>query len=298
MTVLAGAPVMVGVDGSAGGLAAVTLAARLAASRGRALQVIHAFMWPLMHVPLGPSPIGPPEGGLRADAERIVSDAVTLAGKVQPGLPVTGRIVTGEPAAAVLQQAHHAVMVVLGNRGLGGFTGLLLGSVAVTVTAHAPCPVVVARGELDRHHDVLVGVDGSRASADAIGFAFEEASRRGVGLNALHAYSHPISENATRMVPGILDEQLVKIEETTRAEESRVLTEAIGGWCDKYPDVSVRRTLVHGRPAQTLVEASDRACLAVVGSRGHGGFAGLLLGSVSQAMLHHASCPVAVVPAG
>jgi nucleotide-binding universal stress UspA family protein len=289
MTTLAGAPVLVGVDGSAGGRVAVLLAARLAASRHRALRVVHAFMWPMMHVPLGPSPEGPPGGGLQADAERIVAEAMSLATEAQPGLDVTGELITGAPSAVLLRAAQDAAVVVLGSRGLGGFTGLLIGSVAVQVAAHAPCPVVVARGEIDRPRDVLVGVDGSAESSTAIAFAFEEASRRGVGLTALHAFLHPLAAEPGILLPVVYDYQQLK------AEEAEVLPESLAGYSEKYPDVPVQRLLVRGRAAGALIEASDRASLVVVGSRGRGGFAGLLLGSVSQALLHHATCPVAVV---
>jgi nucleotide-binding universal stress UspA family protein len=289
MTTLAGTPVLVGVDGSVGSRVAVLLAARLAASRDRALRAVHAFMWPMMHVPLGPSPEGPPGGGLQADAERILAEATSLATAAQPGLGVSGELITGDPSAVLLRAAQDAAMVVLGSRGLGGFTGLLVGSVAVQVAAHAHCPVVVARGEIDRPRDVLVGVDGSAGSAAAIAFAFEEASLRGVGLTAMHAFLHPLANQPGSQLP------VIDAYHQPKAEEAEVLPESLAGYSEKYPDVPVRRYLVRGRAAGVLVEASDRAGLVVVGSRGRGGFTGLLLGSVSQALLHHASCPVAVV---
>jgi nucleotide-binding universal stress UspA family protein len=137
---------------------------------------------------------------------------------------------------------------------------------------------------------VLLGVDGSPANDPAVGFAFEEAALRGVPLLALHAWSHPVSTGPGDMQPLVYDDVEVS------AEENRVLAEALAGWHDKYPDVTIHRELVHEGARTALIEATGRAQLAVVGTRGRGGFAGLLLGSVSQAVLHHAACPVAVVP--
>lgn len=289
MTALAGAPVVVGVDGSDCGLRAVGLAARLAVERDRPLRVVHAFMWPMLRVPLGPSPQGPPDGGLANQALSFVNDAVAAATKARPELRADGEVVVGAPAPVLLGEAEHAAVVVLGDRGLGGFTGLLVGSVAVQVAAHASCPVVVARGELDRDRDILVGVDGSERGVDALAFAFEEASLRCVGVTALHAYTQPASAGPGDMLPLVYDPEQLE------AEETAVLAEALGGWSDRYPDVAVHRLLVRDRAAKALIHASDRAGMIVVGSRGRGGFAGLLLGSVSQGVLHHASCPVAIV---
>ncbi len=276
------ASVVVGVDGSAGSLAAVDLAAREAALRDQPLRVVHAFTWPYLDVALGPAVLGPPEGGLRQAAERIVAEALDRATGTQPDVRVTGEVVTGVPAAVLVQESSTAVLVVVGDRGLGGFTGLLIGSVAVQVTAHAGCPVLVARGTAHPDGTVLLGVDGSPASETAVGFGFAEAALRGVPLTALHTWTH--ASRAGYEAP------------EAEAEEARVLAEALAGWHDKYPDVAVHRRLIRGRARPTLIEATSRAQLAVVGGRGLGGFTGLLLGSVSQAVLHHAACPVAVVP--
>jgi len=181
-------------------------------------------------------------------------------------------------------------VAVVGDRGLGGFTGLLVGSVAVELAAHAHCPVLVARGTVDPALPVLVGVDGSPANQPAIGYAFEQAALRRVPLVALHAWAHPVASGSGDMLPLVYD-----LDEVQAAEE-RVLSEALAGWSEKYPDVTVERVVRHGSVRSTLIEASGRAQLVVVGARGRGGFAGLLLGSVSQAVLHHAACPVAVVP--
>jgi nucleotide-binding universal stress UspA family protein len=170
---------------------------------------------------------------------------------------------------------------------------LLIGSVAVDLAAHASCPVVVVRGpEPDytapRPEPVVVGVDGSPTSEAAVAFAFEAAALQNVPLVAVHVW-HDLLVDPT-MAP-LLDWDVVE------SDEREVLAERLAGWTAKYPDVPVRRLVACDRPGRALVDESGRAQLVVVGSRGRGGFRGMLLGSVSQALLHHAHCPVAVVRA-
>ncbi|HEX5540753.1 MAG TPA: universal stress protein [Micromonospora sp.] len=286
------APVVVGVDGSDQSRAAVPLAAREAAWRHRPLRVVHAFIWPMLRVPLEPPKNGPADGGLRQQADRILDEAMEEARAAQPGLPVSGEVVAGQPAVVLLAEARHAEMVVIGSRGLGGFTGLLLGSVAVQIVEHAPCPVLVARGEERTSGPVLVGVDGSLKSEPAIRFALEEASWRGTGVVAVHAWTHPVSVGPGDMQPLVFD--INAIEE----DEARALAESMAGWRERYPDVPVETRTVRGRAARALLDEAGDAQLIVVGARGRGGFTGLLLGSVSQAVLHHAPCPVALLRTG
>jgi nucleotide-binding universal stress UspA family protein len=283
-------PVVVGVDGSTSSLAAVDLAVREATLHRRPLCLLHAFIWPFLHAPLSPSPYGPPEGGLRNQAEAMLAYAHARAFSSAPDLVLHGELVTGEASAVLINASETAELVVIGDRGLGGFTGLLLGSVAVQLAAHASCPVLVARGEMTPAAPVLLGVDGSAANESAIGFAFAEAALRRVPLVALHAWSYPPFAGPGELGPMAYDRAGLE------ATEARVLAEALAGWQDKYPDVAVHRQLAHAGARQALIEATHHAQLVVVGTRGHGGFAGLLLGSVSQAVLHHAACPVAVVP--
>jgi nucleotide-binding universal stress UspA family protein len=283
-------PVVVGVDGSPSSLAAVDLAAREAQLRRRPLHVIHAFIWPYLRGSLGPPALGPAEGGLRYHAERTVAEAVVRAATAAPEIPVDGEVVTGTPAVVLRECSKSAALVVIGDRGLGGFTGLLVGSVAVQLAAHAAGPILVARGSQPPSGPVLLGVDGSPANEPAVGFAFEEAALRGVPLLALHAWTSPAPIGPGDMLPPVYD--VADLE----SAPARVLSEALAGWPEKYPDVVVRRALVHRGTRTALIDATSRAQLAVVGTRGRGGFTGLLLGSVSQAVLHHAACPVAIVP--
>ncbi|MDL2081468.1 universal stress protein [Streptomyces sp. GXMU-J15] len=284
--------VVVGVDGSASSLAAVETAAREARWRGAGLRVVHAFLWPAMHVPLGPSPLGPPEGGVRNMVEDLVAEAVARARKTAPEVEVSHTVVTGEPLTVLEAQSRAAELVVVGSRGMGGFVGLLVGSTAVHLASHGGCPVLVVRETGDANGPVVVGVDGSPKGEAAIDFAFAEAAQRGTGLLALHAWT---TWNAPLPAPPDPNQPYASPRGELQATEERLLAEALAGHRERYPDVQVEQRLIHGPTREALIEASRTAQLLVVGARGRGGFTGLLLGSVSQAALHHAECPVAVV---
>jgi nucleotide-binding universal stress UspA family protein len=286
------APIVVGVDGSAQSLVAVDLGVREAQLHGRPLRLVHAFVWPLLGVYTGPSPDGLPGGGLAADADRLLAQALAHATAAGPDLAITAEVVTGTVVPVLLDEASRAALVVLGNRGLGGFTGLLVGSVAVQVAAHAPGPVLVARGAPHAEGSVVVGVAGTDRSGPAVGFAFAEAAARGTELVALGAWYGGVPSQVEDDLPLIYDA------EDVQGLLAKELSAAIAAARARHPEVVVREEVRYGRAARTLVDASSRAQLIVVGARGRGGFAGLLLGSVSQAVLHHAGCPVAIVPGG
>ncbi|MEV6693790.1 universal stress protein [Micromonospora sp. NPDC051196] len=285
------AAVVVGVDGSESAHAAVRLAAAEAARWHRPLRVVHAFIWPSLHTPVTPGTDGPAGGGLRGQAKRLVTAAVDEAQATAPHLRVTGEIIDGAPTGVLLDAATGAALLVLGDRGLGGFTALVVGSVAVTVAAHARCPVLVARGTVRPDGPIVVGVDGSELSRRAVEFAVRTAALRGATVVATHAYRHPVSTGPGDMQPLVYDESQLQ------AEEERALAESVTGLTERYPDVPIRRESVHGRAPKVLTEASRAAQLLVVGGQGRGELTGLLLGSVSRSMLHHSHCPVAVVRA-
>ncbi|MCW3843088.1 universal stress protein [Micromonospora yasonensis] len=284
-----GAAVVVGVDGSEPALRAVRLAAAEATRRHRPLRVVHGFIWPLLRVPVTAPAGGPPGSGLRHQAEELVAAAVAEAKAAVPGLPVSGEIIDGEASAALLGEAPTAAMIVVGDRGLGGFAALVVGSVAIQVAAYADCPVLVARGADRTTGPVVVGVDGSALSRAAVEFAAGEAAIRATRLHGVHAYTHPASSGPGDMQP------LVYEEGQLRGEEDRILAESLTGLDERWPEVPVTREVVHGRPVPVLTEASRTAQLVVVGAQGRSELTGLLLGSVSQGVLHHADCPVAVV---
>jgi nucleotide-binding universal stress UspA family protein len=284
-------PVVVGVDGSERALQAVRWAAAEAAQRRVTLRLVSTYAAPAGWL------VGDP--GLGVDYRSVVrhsavahlAAAARLALRVEPGLEVERAPVEGFPAPVLNAESTDATLLVVGDRGLDGFTGLLLGSVAVHLAAHAACPIVVVRGAdtgtaEPRRKPVVVGVDGSPTAEAAVAFAFEAASRRGVPLVALHTWRDVLVDPT---MATLLDVDLVE------AEEREVLAGRLAGWSEKCPDVPVRRLVVRDQPARALVRESAVAQLVVVGSRGRGSLAGMLLGSVSHAVLHHARCPVAVV---
>ncbi|NGO42669.1 universal stress protein [Streptomyces ureilyticus] len=286
--------VVVGVDGSASGLAAAEAAAREAQARGAGLRVVHAFLWPAMHVALEPSPLGPPGGGIRNMVERLVAEAVERARATAPDVDVSHAVVTGEPLTVLEAQSRSAELVVVGSRGMGGFVGLLVGSTAAHLAAHSRCPVLVVREQPSADGPVVLGVDGSAGGERAVEFAFAEAELRKAPLVALHAWT---TWNAPLPAPQDASEPYANPPGALAEAEERLLSEALAGHRARYPGVVVEHRVVHGRTREALIDASRSAQLMVVGARGRGGFAGLLLGSVSQALLHHAHCPVAVVRA-
>ncbi len=291
------APVVVGVDGSPAGLEAVAVAAREARMRGTGLRVVHAFFPLMMRAPLDPFSMGPPEDWLRNQAEELVAEAVRHAHEAEPDVGADGEAVRGDTLPVLTEESRGAALAVVGSRGLGAFTGLLLGSTAVQLAAHGHCPVLVVRGAGGpaREDAVVVGVDGSPSGDAAIGFAFAEAALRRTRIVAVHAWSPWKSEVPVPQDPAAPDASGAG---DLAADEERLLAEALAGHRERHPDVAVERRVLRRGPREALIEASRGASLVVVGTRGRGGFTGMLLGSVSQALLHHADCPVAVVRAG
>ncbi|PZH20813.1 universal stress protein UspA [Streptomyces sp. NTH33] len=284
--------VIAGVDGSAPSLTAVTCAAREAELRDAALRLVHAFAWPAPRTPMDGMVSRPMRAHLLDLADRLVEEASDRARAAAPGVEVSGTIKRGDPLTVLESESRTADLVVVGSRGLGGFAKLLVGSTSMGLAAHARCPVLVVREPADAAGPVLLGVDGSPAGAEAVRFAFDEASRRRARLLALHAWT---TWNAP--LPPPLSPALPYSNEpgALAAAEERLLAETIAGLCERYADVRVERRAVNGPTREALIEASRTAQLTVAGSRGRGGFTGLLLGSVSQALLQHARGPVAVV---
>jgi nucleotide-binding universal stress UspA family protein len=286
-----GRPVVVGVDGSEPARRAVRWAAQEAVRRRVPLRVVTAFEW-LRGQPIGYVGMGDSYREIMLGvSRRHLAEAAQLAEQEQPELEVQSQLVVGFPIAVLTDEARRAQLVVIGDRGLGGVTGLLLGSVAVALGAHAECPVVVVRGDAetpDPEAPVVVGVDGSPTSEAALAFAYEAAAVRNVPLVAVHTWWDLLVDPA---VAPLLDWDAIE------DGERQLLAERLAGWAEKFPDVPVRRVVTRDHAAHALVEQSLRAQLVVVGSRGRGSIAGLVLGSVSHAVLHSAHCPVAVVRA-
>lgn len=290
MSLLTGSPVVVGVDGSDESLVGLAWATHEAAHQGRPLRLVHAWEVPMP----GYVPVPASVDLVRESAEAVLAEAVTKAEEWAPQVSVSGLMMHGAAAHVLVDQGSDAAMIVVGSHGRGGFARLVLGSTSGAVAAHADVPVVVTRGtepkESWRSGTVVVGIDGSAVSESAIDFAFQAASARGAGLTVVHAWAQPD--------PFVDEAYAVLSESATRQTEARLaVSESLAGWRDKFPDVAVTQVIADGHPVDALLAeaAQAQAALLVVGSRGRGGFTGLLLGSVSRGVLNHATCPVAVV---
>ncbi|WP_370179562.1 universal stress protein [Rhodococcus wratislaviensis] len=271
--------VVVGVDGSRSSLDAVRWAAREATVRAAPLLLLSCITYR-----------GAQDGPrlaeiLHARAERDLAEALETAraGSADADIDIRAEVSHQNAPGSLVDRSAGAIMVVLGRRGLGEFTDGLIGSVTSAVARHAQCPVAVIDGwsrVADGTGPVVVGVDGSPSSARAVGLAFEECSLHNTELIALHAWS---------------DQDLSKLpvgEEQTM--ERSVLEAGVAEWCERFPDVPVRQTLVRDRPVRHLLEMADEAQMIVIGSRGRGGFSGMTLGSTSAALVHITPCPLLI----
>ena len=284
-------PVVVGVDGSKCDELAIRWATTEASMRRLPLRVVYVLDPPVTARPFDLELADQIAVFCAEHAQQTVNEAAECAHSVAPDVEVTPTVVTGQVVPALLAETDNARLMVLGSGQRFDASRVRLGSVAAHVSAHARCPVIVARapekGELAsalRRGGIVVGVDGSAISEAAIAFAFEEASWRGLGLTITHAWQ-------TSRMPVTFD----VAEATREAAEERVLAEALAGWSEKYPDVQVMSRLVRDHPARALMEEAMGAVLLVVGSHGRGRFAEMLLGSVSQVVLRHASTSIAIV---
>ena len=280
--------IVVGVDGSPTSDLALGWAVEEATRRTLPLHIIHAFSYGYPMTDMG---MGYAINGLRQLADGVRKDAVSRARRENPELVITWSEPACRPAPALVDASEMADTVVVGARGMSAARGVFMGSVSVQVAAHARCPVVIVHDTPTKAagSPVVVGVDGSDVSNSAIAYAYEQASSRGVGLTVVHAWWLDHVEDAAAAAIWTVDWQ------TFAQEEQALVAESLAGWQEKYPDVAVRRHSVRGLPVEALIRQSENACLVVVGTRGRGGFGGLLLGSVSQGVMHRAQCPVAIV---
>lgn len=284
--------VVVGYDGSPGSAPALAWAAAEAGRRGSPLTVLHANdFYGTGATLLGAAGMLEEEAQEQslAVARQGTSQARTVADRLDVR-PVS-RLV--DATTALVQASRTADLLVVGNRGRGALAGAVLGSVAFSVTAGARCPVVVVRGDAERHpgpeHPVVVGVDGSPAAGEAVRFAADVAERAGARLELVVAWRRP---ELLLGYGGVYDSAVT--EEAQKAAQE-IADEAGDDLRELRPDLETRVRVVHDAPAHALTAASEQAGLVVVGARGRGTVTGLFLGSVSHAVIHRSACPVAVV---
>lgn len=284
-------PIIVAVDGSPHSNAAVTWAARESVFRKAPIKLVHAVT-PVLDTwgTSGPNP--DMDQWYRDNAKAILADAEAIfraAHADSADIDLETAHVESSAVQALIEASKGAQLIVVGSRGLGHLGRFLLGSVSSSLIHHAHCPVAVIPRDEEREatdrHPILLGIDGSVASEAATALAFDEASRRGVDLVALHAWSD------VGIPPLFINDWWYEVQ--TEARE--LLAERLAGWQEKYPDVHVERRLVCDVPAHALVAESRVAQLVIVGSHGRGGFAGMLLGSVGAAVAHASNAPVIVV---
>lgn len=287
-TNVVGRPIVVGVDGSDSAHHAARWAADGAALRRLPLRLVTAVQAPIPTY-TGKVVIDPYfMDQMRDEARQSLADTRERLASTHPGLDVDTTVLTGPHVPKLIEASRDAHLMVLGSRGLGGFTGALVGSTAVALAAHGHCPVTVVRGT-PSDGPVVVGVDGSPASETAVALAFEEASVHGTDLIVVHTWLDYYDYATTR--------EFVLDWDTAATGERELLAERLAGWQEKYPDVSVHRVVLRDRPVRALLEQATHARLLVVGSRGRGGFAGMLLGSTSEALIYHAPCPLLIARA-
>ncbi|MFC5821759.1 universal stress protein [Nonomuraea harbinensis] len=274
--------IIVGVDGSRAGLEAVGWAAREAAIRQTGLTVVHAL--PRWVCERDDGRYAEVAAWMRHSGQEVLDAGEERARREGREVKVMADLLPGDPRTALIRASQAAELLVIGSHGIGGMRGLLVGSVAHGVAGRAACDTVVVsalpclpRGE------IVVGVDGSYRSRLVLRAGFAEAGRRGARLRAVHAWAWPRRDGFQPADPG---------------EEGRalpLLQELVTECGEPHPDVPVVAEVVHGHPAEVLRQTATGADVLMVGSHGHGAFAGMVLGSISQELLHRAPCPLWVV---
>jgi nucleotide-binding universal stress UspA family protein len=251
-------PVVAGIDGSPADDIAIRWAAAEAASRDTPLRLIHALQ----------------PGGSTSEARDVVNKALALARELEPTVAVDPRIESGAPSTILVKASGDAALVVIGSRGLGLMVGALVGSTGLDLAANARCPVVIVRPDLGTEAGtrVVIGYDGSSASQTALDFGLDHARRHDLAVRVVAA--QPAGTELHRI---------------TEAELRDAVHER-GGHDAELIQIT-------GHPAEHILRLAADAGLIVIGARGRGGFTGMLIGSVSQTVLHHADCPVAIIPA-
>ncbi|ALG07197.1 universal stress protein [Kibdelosporangium phytohabitans] len=287
--------VVVGYDGSPSARRAAHWAAREAATRRRRLVIVHAFRWPLTELTqLRTETVVLSEDPFRSEYQKLVDELVAECQPLAGTNEDRGEVIVGDPVDVLNQLGANANLLVLGSSGHGAVHQVLLGSTSAELVRSTSAPVVVVR-ETDqpaRRRRVVVGVDGSETSTRAVDFAYDFAARHNADLVAVHAWSDlPLD------ALGAVSEWDVNWDHIV-GQANAVLAEALVGHSVRYPDVRVQPLVTMSKPVEALLAQGDNADLVAVGSHGRGAVRRMLLGSVSQAVLHYAKCPVAVLRPG
>lgn len=281
--------IVVGIDGSRAAVSAARWAGAIAARQQAPLELVAVVSTPdhrLTAATLAEADLLPRLREVAMEKLRVAAAAVH---EDHPQLRIDQRVLEGAPSRELIASGDTAQLVVVASSADDRWSTLLLGSTALRVANKASCPVVIWRGDraqpLPDERPILVGVDGSPGSDAAVGRAFELATLLGVGIVALHAWNDPDLLQWT---------QVADSWEVLAQQEEELLAERLSGWTEKYPDVSVTRVLQKSPTSQALLEHAAGAQLVVTGSHGHNRVTGVLLGSVSQNLLHHAPCPTLI----
>lgn len=277
--------IVIGYDRSAGAEAGLQWALEEGARTHAPVTLVCAFVWRTVTGSITMAPTLWPDDSVREAAQNVIAAALARASKTHPQVAVSGEVVCGDAAAVLVEKSRRARLVVLSEWCQGGLADLLVGSISSAVSAHAHCPVVVVRADrLPAGGPIVVGYDGSDRAELAVEFAIAQAAGQGASLRLVQAWKSPARWES----PGVDPQERIAVQQAD-------LNEVTSRWQDRYPQLQASAQVVVRPAGKALIEASQGARLVVVGSRGHGSFRGLLLGSVSQQLLYHAHCPVAVV---
>ncbi|WP_431933240.1 universal stress protein [Nonomuraea jabiensis] len=268
--------IVVGVDGSAPATAALEWAAADAQRRGLDLRIVHVCEQQ------------PRREGIE-HCTRVLEAAADRARRLTSDVKVTTELLGGNVIEDLIAESESADSLVLGSRGFGGFAGMVVGSVGLAVAGHAVGPVVIVRApSAVRYDTVVVGHDGSGHSEAAMAYAVEQARARKARLQVVFAWQVPMFSPYAVTYNSLIEDAM--------REAMRAARERVEPWRVRNPDVDISDEQRCARPVTALMEAARSADLVVVGSRGMGGLASALLSSVSHGVLHHVTCPVAIVP--
>ena len=285
---MSGEQIVVGIDGTAGGRVALEWAMAEAASRQAAVRIVHALGDARTHASLAFYADLPVPGvtELRHHGQEVLDRAMATADAVAPDVVAHSELADVDAVTVLTAASKDADLVVVGSHGRGPLGSLVIGSVGSSVAARAHCPVVVVRGpagDIHEHPAVVVGVD-LDGSPDALSFAFDSAARHGLPLHAIMCWH-----------PDWLAEMMWRAAQPAPNWLTVLLGKHLAPYLEKYPNVVVQQNVVREHAVDALVDASQAQALLVVGEKSKHPDVGTMLGSVSQGVLHHATCPVAIV---